>query len=664
MDTNVVKDNLKQLIRFKEGQQEDINTLPEFQLTLAMASLCAAVSYLDLIQEAANCGQYEIKQMNLNRFVHLDAAAVSALNLFPKKVINSVINPNAKRCMSILGVLDYCKTTQGHRLLTQWLKQPLRSFEAIKDRHDIVESLINNPVDRQDLRESGLKYIPDLMLLTARLIRKKSNLEDIYKLYQAVGRVPMLLNLLNGLNCSAVKSILHDPLKDALKDLVNYKKMVEQVLDLDAVADRQFNVKAEFDKDLGEVKEQLDAVEEKMHRELNRVIDDLDQDEKIVKLDYVSHIGYHFRMTLSNEQVLRSKGSKYKIIDTVKGGVRFTTSKLEDMNTDCNTLRADFEEKQKEIVEEIIRIALGYASAFMNLNQLVAQLDVFASFATAAVSGPVAYVRPKMLAEGSGMLKLTQARHPCIELQDDICYIANDLTLERDKTNMYIITGPNCGGKSTYIRSVGVNVLLAHIGSFVACEAAEMSIVDAILGRVGADDNLNRGLSTFMVEMVETAGIVRAATDKSLVIIDELGRGTSTYEGCGLAYSIAEHLAKETNCMTLFATHFHEITDLAQFCSTAKNYHMLAMVDNESFTLLYQLVPGVVEKSFGIQVARLAGFPEDVIQMAQEVYENIDEQVTYKINGNEFKDAINKMKEELGEEDVEFCLTQLANTAR
>lgn len=261
----------------------------------------------------------------------------------------------------------------------------------------------------------------------------------------------------------------------------------------------------------------------------------------------------------------------------------------------------------------------GYVPLTSFLNNQIAQLDCLISFAVAAISAPTPYIRPNIYDDTEGILKLKNVRHPCLELQDNVNYIANDVDFKKEETNMYIITGPNMGGKSTYIRSVGVAVLMAHIGSFVPCDEADISIVDSILGRIGANDNLNKGLSTFMVEMIETSAIIRTATNKSLVIIDELGRGTSTYDGCGIAWAIAEYLAKETKSFTLFATHFHEITELANMVSTVKNSHMYAIVENENFILLYQVRSGIMDKSFGIYVAKLANFPEDVVKVSSNI---------------------------------------------
>lgn len=288
-----------------------------------------------------------------------------------------------------------------------------------------------------------------------------------------------------------------------------FKSMVEQILDMDEIDKGEYLIKPSFDEELAEFKDKMDGIEEKMNKLLSKSAKDLGLDEGTsIKLDYVSHIGYHFRISLKDDGVLR-KNNKYKTIDAIKGGIRFTNDRLSDLNTDFIEAKSAYEEHQKGIVEEVVKIALGYLGPLTCLNNEIAQLDCLVSFAIAAVTAPESYIRPKMHPEGHGLLKLEGVRHPCLELQEDVTYIANNAIFDKDETNMYIITGPNMGGKSTYIRSIGVTVLMAHVGSFVPCARAEISIVDAILGRVGAGDCLMKGLSTFMVEMIETSGIIR-----------------------------------------------------------------------------------------------------------------------------------------------------------
>lgn len=623
LEKNDIIQDLNKLLRFAKGQQESANTMPETTKTIALAALGVAIRYLELVNDPSNHGHYELKMLNLKRFVHLDAAAVSALNLFPKP--GALMNSIAFKWHSVLGVLDRCRTPQGHRLMAQWLKQPLRSYDIIKDRHDIVECFVDSATVRSELHDIHMKRLPDILIVVKKLLRKKASLQDIFRLYQVVLRMPKIIRLLETLENPTVRNIITDPMKDTLADLKLFKSMVEQILDLEAVERGEYLVKHTFDDQLKEFKEQMDDLESKMKRLHGKVADELGLEAgSSIKLEFVGHHGFFFRISLKDETIIR-KSTKYQTLDAVKGGVRFTSDKLADYNTDFSAAKASYEEQQKTIVDEVVRIAIGYTEPWTMLNNQIAQLDCFLSFAIAAVSAPEPYIRPKMFPEGEGRLKLTQLRHPCLELQEDVNFIANDVVFQKDETIMYIITGPNMGGKSTYIRSVGVAVLMAHVGAFVPCSEAEITIIDSILGRVGADDNLSKGLSTFMVEMVETAGIIRTATDKSLVIIDELGRGTSTYEGCGIAWSIAEYLAKEIKCFTMFATHFHEITEMAESLTTVKSCHMNAIVDNDNFTLLYQVKPGMMEKSFGIQVAKLAKFPPEVVQFAQKLYEECED---------------------------------------
>ncbi|EDW27406.1 GL21272 [Drosophila persimilis] len=599
---NDLLQDLNRLLRFAKGQQEDATGLKELQMLLASESLKVAIKYLDLVNDAGNLGHYEIKQLDLKRFVHLDSAAVGALNIMPKPGTHPSMP--SYRWQSILGVLDHCRTPQGHRLMGKWVKQPLRSQEILNDRHNIVECLLESSDTLESLSLDYLKRIPDILMLTKKLMRRKATLQDLFRIYQVILRTPKIVQVLLSLENSTVESVICSPFKSFLEDLTGLKQMVEQVVDFEAIERGEYLVKSSFDSRLMELQQTMNELYDKMERLKSKCNDELDLDSKQIKLgEYV-----------------------------IKGGVRFTSDKLEGYADEFASCHSRYEEQQLSIVEEIIQVAVGYAAPLTSLNNELAQLDCLVSFAIAARSAPTPYVRPNMLAEGAGKLVLTDVRHPCLELQEHVSFIANSVSFKKDKCNMFIITGPNMGGKSTYIRSVGTAVLMAHVGAFVPCGMATISMVDSILGRVGASDNIIKGLSTFMVEMIETSGIIRTATDKSLVIIDELGRGTSTYEGCGIAWSIAEHLAKETKCFTLFATHFHEITKLAETLPTVKNCHMAALADADNFTLLYQVRPGVMEKSFGIQVARLANFPEDVVQNAQEVYNEFEDEHADKKN--------------------------------
>lgn len=628
-ERNDLLQDLNRLLRFAKGQQEDANGLKELQMKLAAEALRVAIKYLDLINDAGNLGHYELKQLDLKRFVHLDSAAVAALNLMP----NPGTHPSmpSYRWQSILGVLDHCRTPQGHRLMAQWVKQPLRSSEILNDRHNIVQCLLESPETLDTLSLDYLKRIPDILMLTKKLMRRKANLQDLFRIYQVILRTPKILQLLLTLGNSTVQSVLCAPFKSFLEDLTGLKQMVEQVVDFEAIEKGEYLVKSTFDSRLMNLQDTMTELYGKMEKIRNKCSEELDLDGKLVKLENVAKLGYHLRTTIKDDSVLR-KNKNFRIVDVIKGGVRFTSDKLEGYADEFTSFRTRYEEQQQSIVEEIIQVAVGYAAPLTSLNNELAQLDCLVSFAIAARSAPTPYVRPKMLPEGAGQLLLEDVRHPCLELQEHVSFIANSVDFEKDICNMFIITGPNMGGKSTYIRSVGTAVLMAHVGAFVPCSVANISMVDSILGRVGASDNIIKGLSTFMVEMIETSGIIRTATDKSLVIIDELGRGTSTYEGCGIAWSIAEHLAKQTKCFTLFATHFHEITKLAETLSTVKNCHMAAVADDDNFTLLYQVRPGVMEKSFGIQVARLANFPEHVVQNAQEVYNEFEDEHAGKQN--------------------------------
>lgn len=304
------------------------------------------------------------------------------------------------------------------------------------------------------------------------------------------------------------------------------------------------------------------------------------------------------------------------------------------MNDDYRSLSQEYAQTQSRLVQDVLEIAASYAPPLEQLNVVLAHLDVTISLAQVSSQAPIPYTRPRVVSSDEA-LRVEASRHPCVEVQDEMHFIPNDVQMEPGKSSFLVITGPNMGGKSTYLRQIGLLTVLAQMGCYVpAAEGAQIPVCDAILARVGAGDSQLRGVSTFMAEMLETATILKTATRDSLVLIDELGRGTSTYDGFGLAWAISEWIVKELRCKCVFATHFHEMTNLAKEWPDVQNMHVLAHVAprdgdasrlDRDITLLYKVEPGSSDQSYGIQIAELADFPPRVIRLAKRKAEELEE---------------------------------------
>ena len=589
---------------------------------VAAEALRALARHVGLLADEACHGTYSLQMLDLGAFVRMDAAAVRALNLLPHK---SDLNKRA----SVYGLLNRCKTAMGSRELLRWVKQPLRDVGKIRERHDVGEGL------RRELRDKHLGRIPDVARLAHRLQRAGSRstgkfggsasaaagLRELVRVYQAAAQVPLLAETLelSPESNALLRTRYAAPLRRCADDgLYKFMGLVEAAVDLDAVPD-EYRIHAKYSPELGELAHEREEILDKIHRLHERAMRSLDLGDKL-KLERKSPYGYHYRVSRKDEKAVRG-GSCWTRLCTLKDGVKFVDSALQSLSKQYEELEGRYSRAQRSLVDKVMGIAAGFAVPVLEpLAAILTELDILCAFADLSACAPVPYTRPEVVdsADG-GDVVLVDCRHPCVEVQEGVAFIPNTVELSARSGQFQIITGPNMGGKSTYIRAAGVAVLMAQIGCFVPCgQGSRVSLVDGIFCRVGAGDCQLKGVSTFMAEMLETAAILRSATAKSLVIVDELGRGTSTYDGFGLAWAISEHLCDVVRCPTLFATHFHELTGLAaERPGKVVNRHVGAQVGEGAITFLYKVAEGSCDQSFGIHVAELARFPAEVIHAAR-----------------------------------------------
>lgn len=673
------------------------------EFPLALSCCNSLIHYLSLLSE--DDPTFSIDKYNTSQYMKIDSSTMKALNIFPVVLSLPMSGVKGNTITSIFELLNKCKTSAGTRLLSQWLKQPLTSTDEIHKRHSLVQHFISDTNLRVFASQEWLAEVPDIKRLIKRIstgIKKASSaenkkLEDIVRLYSLIIVLPELINMLemSAEECQdkTAKTLIEDEWLASLKQyqvkLLKYQELVETTIDLSplesssasALLHTDFNIKPEFDESLISINRNLTATTEKIKRIHEEVAEDLGIDiEKKLKLEKHQIHGWCFRVTRNDSSILRNTADRYIELQTVKSGVFFTTKKLRSLSQDFTDLTNEYNIKQKELIKEILSIALTYQNVFFSLSLVLATIDVLSSFANVAIFAPTPFVRPKLhsLAKlvdsqefKSRRISLEESRHPVLEVQDDLSFISNDVKLANEVGSPFaIITGPNMGGKSTYIRQVGVIALMSQIGSFVPAlesnSSPELPVFDAILSRVGAGDSQLKGLSTFMIEMLETSSILASATHNSLIIIDELGRGTSTYDGFGLAWSISEHLISSKKSITLFATHFHELTKLLEkYPGKVQNLHVAAHIEKnekgenveDDITLMYTVKPGVSDKSFGIHVAELVKFPAKIISMAkrkaselQSINEGSDQDVFVsnkktKCSNDQIEGGLKKLKE-------------------
>ena len=550
--------------------------------------------------------------------VVLDAATQANLEL---------VSSRGARDTSLLAALDRTVTPMGGRKLRSWILQPIRDLAELDCRQQFIWDLLQESDLLASLREV-LKTIRDLERASGRLSQASGNARDLAALKISLQQIPELKRELQSLLDRLAFGTNH-PEQTATELLA--KRLQGDLLEMPKLAARLAQAIAEAPplnlKEGGIFRDGFDSQLDQLRqasRDGKKWITELQEREiattgiKSLKVRFNSVFGYFIEITKSN---LSSVPAHYTRKQTTVGGERFITPELKEM--EAKILGADERARNLEyqLFQTLREETLGELAPIQQTANAIAVLDVICSLAeTARLFN---YCRPKL--DSSLRLTLRDARHPVLDQNlAEEKFVPNDTDLDGEQLRLAIITGPNMAGKSTYIRQVALIVLMAQMGSFVPAASAHIGVVDRIFTRVGANDDLSRGQSTFMVEMNETANIVNNATERSLVILDEIGRGTSTFDGLSIAWSVAEFLHDKIKARTLFATHYHELTKLAEQRSGVCNFNVAVREWNEQIIFLRKIIPGGADKSYGIQVARLAGLPKEILDRAKDVLAHLE----------------------------------------
>lgn len=574
-------------------------------LLSAIGAAGAALHYL-IHQLRRNCSHLRSMRVRESLDVMLiDAASQRNLDL---------IEARSGREHTLLGVMDRTHTPMGARLLREWILHPSRDLSLLVQRQDFIAALIAEPFLLSKFRDA-MRSIRDIERTTSRLAQGAGNARDLQSLSLSLEQIPALKEDLEALQLAAAQKQL---ICERLHDFTELSQLFSQALAEEPPAALKDGgiIRDGFSPELDELRS--------ISRNGKGFIARLQESERArtgidsLKIKFNNVFGYFIEITTSQ---LAKVPDDYTRKQTLANAERYITPALKEMESKV----LGSEERSKQLEYELFLQLRSHISSHLDALQqtaaAIATLDVLCSLAETAQR--FRHVRPKL--ETSRHLHIVNGRHPVLEqtLVGET-FVPNDTAIDPSDSLLHIITGPNMAGKSTYIRQVALITLMAQMGAFVPAESATIGIVDRIFCRVGASDDISRGQSTFMVEMNETALILNNATDLSLVILDEIGRGTATFDGLSIAWAVAEHLHDLTRCRTLFATHYHELTDLTSTREAVANFNVAVREWNDEIIFLRKILPGSADKSYGIQVARLAGLPQPVIDRAKAILSHLE----------------------------------------
>ena len=588
------------------GAEEIKSTFAKIPSATYMAAGSLTI-YLAETQKRSLAQINRISDLQEHKYLKLDAS--SRRNL---EIVETM--RERKKRGSLLWVVDHTQTSMGARLLKNWLSLPLQDEKEINARLDSVEDFVNNLIQRQELKEK-LNQITDIERIAGRIAYGNFNPKDALSLKQSASVLPEIKNLLGCYNSKKIKHLCDN--LDTLEDIYN---LIDKAIDDEAPAvyNNSLNVikkgyNEEFDhyKNAKVYADDLVTKLEAKEKEETGI--------KNLKILYNKVFGYFIEVTKSQ---LGLVPFRYTRKQTTTNSERFITAELKTIEDQVLGSAENAQRLQQQLFTEIRNFLLNNIERMQKTAQIVAEIDVLMGLATVAIKNN--YCKPKINSK-IDHIKIVAGRHPVVEeINKNQSFVPNDTYINTDTDKSIIITGPNMAGKSTYMRQVALITLLAHIGSFVPASSAEICITDRIFTRVGASDDLAYGQSTFMVEMVEVANILNNATSKSLVILDEVGRGTSTFDGLSIAWAVMEYISNKMQIKTIFSTHYHELTELEGFLKGVKNYRITVKEVGDGVVFLRKVVRGGANKSFGVAVAALAGLPKEVITRAKEISTNLE----------------------------------------
>ncbi len=591
-------------------------------------ALYALLDYLENTQKNEMRHMNDLECVNAGMFMEIDLSTKRNLEL-------TETMREKKKKGSLLWVLDDTKTSMGARLLRHYIDRPLAAYPSIQERLNAVEELYSGHFMRDSVRET-LTGVNDMERLASRISFKSANGRDLVSLKNSLQRVPALQETIAASKTALLQELYHelDPMND-----------VTAILEMAIVEDPPFTVR-----EGGIIKDGYhDGLTElrRAMREGKDWIAQVEQEEKEktgiknLKVGFNKVFGYYLEVTKSYQHLVPDYFIRKQ---TLANCERYITPKLKEIENVVLGAEEKSIALEYEIFCQVRDLVYENMLRVQKTARAIAKLDFLQSLATVAYKN--GYVKPEMV--HNGVISIQNGRHPVVEkMLTDALFVPNDTLLNQTGDRFAIITGPNMAGKSTYMRQVALIALMAHLGSFVPADSATITVVDKIFTRVGASDDLASGQSTFMVEMNEVSNILKNATANSLLILDEIGRGTSTFDGLSIAWSVVEYISKKIGAKTLFATHYHELTVLEERLEGVKNYSIAVKKRGDDITFLRKIVNGGTDESFGIEVAKIAGVPNEVIKRAKEVAKVLE------LNEIQF-DASKIQKEAEAEEQIHF----------